>query len=378
MTNLAGAAWMTLNLLLYSAIPPNRVYGRPADTENVILYLREHYGIPDDIKMTTGGLHDADAAEFYETIVTIDDGKPQDKKTQPVYLSKNGRFLVVGHVFALAQPGSAQEITQTVHGLFKLPANIRLTAAAPQKSIYPGFYSIQLTATNGRSEEYYLTADQRALVVGEIFALPDHPEEYFRLTVALADQPSAGLVHAPVTIVEYADLQCPYCAQMHKFLERDFLPKYRNKVQLIFKEFPLASHNWAFTAALANECAYQVDARAFLPYRTLIFRHQDDIDTVASSANLSTVREMLLDYAQQAGIDRTELAACLSSQASQSRVEENLKEGKLLGITRTPTFFINGKMQATLTPETFEKAVDAELRNAARARLGTTGRRSVR
>jgi hypothetical protein len=66
-------------------------------------------------------------------------------------------------------------------------------------------------------------------------------------------------------------LECPYCAQFQKFLDRDFLPKYASEVRFIFKEFPLSKHPWPMAAAFANECAYTIDSGSFARFRSLIF-----------------------------------------------------------------------------------------------------------
>ena len=71
------------------------------------------------------------------------------------------------------------------------------------------------------------------------------------------NQPRPGA--CTVTIVEYADLECPRCAMVQKFLEAEFLPKYGSRVRLDVQEFPLSFHTWSTSAAVANECAYKID-----------------------------------------------------------------------------------------------------------------------
>ena len=74
---------------------------------------------------------------------------------------------------------------------------------------------------------------------------------------------------------------------------------------------------------------------------------------------------MLLYYGQQVGLDRLKLAACIDSKASLPRVEENLREGRELGVDRTPTFFINGRLLiGGGPPEAFYQHVDEALRAA--------------
>jgi len=150
-------------------------------------------------------------------------------------------------------------------------------------------------------------------------------------------------------------LQCPSCARMHEFLEKQLLPKYGDKVRIVFKEFPLPMHDWSSTAAIANECAYQISPSTFFEFRTKIFASQNAI-------NVTNMRDQMLSLGEQAGVDRVKLAACIDSKASQPRVEKGLREGQLLGVSSTPTFFVNGKILAgQASPEAFFKTVDEAL-----------------
>ena len=117
-------------------------------------------------------------------------------------------------------------------------------------------------------------------------------------------------------------------------------------------------HDWSHPAAIANECVYQIKPEAFAPYRSLIFQNQ-------SSTNVATVRDTLLGYADQVGVDRVRLAGCLDSKASLPRVDAGTREGKHLEVSSTPTCFINGRMLVGFpSAEAYYKAVDAALKEA--------------
>jgi protein-disulfide isomerase len=177
--------------------------------------------------------------------------------------------------------------------------------------------------------------------------------------IVTANQPSQGPPHAPVTIVEFSDLQCPMCARLHEFLEKELLPKYGDKVRLVFKEFPLVTiHDWTLTASIANQCVYQINPQAYAPFRSLVFQNQ-------SSINATNARDLLLSYGEQVGVDRVRLAGCLDAKAALPRIEENAREGKILNIQFTPTCFINGrKVVGMPSADAYYKAVDEALRDA--------------
>ena len=106
---------------------------------------------------------------------------------------------------------------------------------------------------------------------------------------------------------------------------------------------------------MANECAYQIDPSAFFNYRTLIFGNQATIS--AASA-----RERLLSLGEQAGLNRISLSSCLDSKAALGRINASLKEVQNLGINKTPTFFVNGRIVIGVPSETtFYKIVDEAL-----------------
>ncbi len=327
--------------------------------DKVLRYVRERFGIPGTTKMTADPFRDCAFPDYYETLVTVDDGK--QKKSQNVFVSKDGHYLVLGNLYALGGDPKA-EIAQHVRELFKVSPTMELTVGPPEKSNFPDFYQITVTATDGKQKQtpnFFVTKDNRTLVLGSVFALADDPRRETLRTISTDNQPSIGPSHAPVTVVEYADLQCPSCARMHEFLEKELMPKYGDKVRVIFKEFPLVNfHDWAYTAAIGNECAYQIKPATFLPYRSLIFERQSNI-------NAANVRDLLLDYGEQAGVDRLKLAGCIDSKASVARVERGRQEGQALNVSSTPTFFINGKiLVGAATPEAFYKAVDEAMLEA--------------
>jgi protein-disulfide isomerase len=327
--------------------------------EKIISYVREKFGIPDTVKVTATPLQSSNFRGFLTSTITTDDGK--EPKKSNVFLTDDRHYLIVGFLFALSADPRA-EIVQHVREQFKVPEAISLTAGPFHNSGFPNFLATTVTAENGKqkqTQDFYITKDNRTLVLGSVLNLGlDLRREALR-TIITTNQPTLGPAHAPVTIVEYADLECPVCGKLHEFLEKELLPKYGDKVRVIFKEFPLVQiHDWSLTAAIANECVYEIKPEAFAPYRSLIFQNQ-------ASTNAANLRDNLLGYADQVGVDRVKLAACLDSKASLPLVDAGANEGKRLGIQSTPTCFINGRMLVGYpSAEAYYKAVDAALKGA--------------
>jgi len=334
-----------------------------ASPEKIIQYVRDRFNVPESVKLTAEPLRNSQFPVFLQTTVTSDDGK--EKRANNFFITRDGRCFVWGNVFALPQ-GSTAEIIRCVREVTKLPPQTDLKIGTFNETVYPQFLKAVITASDGKNTqtgEIFITKDRRTGILGVV--LPFR-EDFVRGLIKTKDVPSLGPSNAPVTVVEYADLQCPGCARLHEFLEKELLPKYGDNVRVIFKDFPLPMHDWSTAAAVANECAYQINPSAFHGYRTLIFANQNTI-------NASNARERLLALGDDAGVDRSRLAACIDSKASLSRVEAARQEGEDLGVDKTPTTFVNGRIIAGLAPQaTFYKIVDEAL--LARTKAGTGAR----
>lgn len=328
----------------------------PPSGEQVIRYIRAKFGVPDSEHLTIQPFSEAAYPGYYRTTVVVDNGK--DKRESNISVSADGRYLILSDFLPLGSDPKA-DIARKIAEVFKVPATVKLSVGPFLRSPYPSFLETTITAKapeRTQTQKYFVTRDKRFLVLGGIFNMEVDPRRQALRTIKLADQPYQGSADAPVTIVEFADLECPSCAHEHAFLEKELMPKYQGKVRVVFKEFPLGEiHPWSFTAALASQCAYQIDPSKFVAYRSSIFDHQANITA-------TTVRDLLLYYGQQVGLDRLKLAACIDSKASLPRVEENLREGRELGVSRTPTFFINGQLLVGGGPEAFYHHVDEALR----------------
>jgi protein-disulfide isomerase len=115
-------------------------------------------------------------------------------------------------------------------------------------------------------------------------------------------------------------------------------------------------HDWSFTAAIADQCAFEINPSTYLPLRTAIFRSQQLI-------NITNLRDTLLTYGEQAGLDKVQLAGCLDSKASLPRIQRDMAEAKRIEVTSTPSVFINGRLMVGLPSEdAYYQAIDEALK----------------
>ncbi len=181
-----------------------------------------------------------------------------------------------------------------------------------------------------------------------ILAEPSHPKKEVDAT-----GPSRGPAGARVTIVEFADFQCPYCSRAAHTVD-GVLTAYSGQVRLVFRHFPLSFHEKAPLAAEAAACADEQGR--FWAYHDVLFDHQDALEASDLQAHALT-----------AGLDAAKFTACLSSGRAKKAVERDMEVGKRLGITGTPAFFINGTELSGAQPEeAFRKVIDRELEKKGR------------
>ena len=358
---LAAAVILPVNPARASTKPVSRAEAAEvmnvASPEKIIQYVRDRFQVPESVKLTVEPLHKSSYPAFYETVITSDDGK--QKHTNDVFITDDGRCFVMGNVFAL-NSDSSDEIVRCVRDAAKLPAAENLSVGALAPSAYPGFLRTTITASEGdkkKTGEVYVTRDHRTGVLGMVFP---YRRDFVEQLISTKGHPMVGPANAKVTVVEYADLQCPTCTAFQKTLENEILPKYSSKVRFIFKDFLIPSHDWSRTAAIANECAFQIAPATFVKYRTLIFGAQDSI-------NATNVHDRLLQLAGDAGIDSGKLTACTASDGSLGRIQSAAEEAENVGLRATPTMFVNGRIVVGgPSAADFEKILDDALAEASR------------
>ena len=171
----------------------------------------------------------------------------------------------------------------------------------------------------------------------------------FRAELSVAGEPAKGSEKARVTIVKFEDFQCPFCKQVQPTFN-ELLARYNGKVRLVHKDLPLESlHPQARQAAEAGRCAYE--QRKFWEYHDKLY---------ANSPKASA--DDLKSYAKEIGLNVDSFDRCFASRKYKAVVQQDLNEGAQLGLTGTPTFFINGREISGGQPlEAFTAMIDEEL-----------------
>jgi protein-disulfide isomerase len=167
-----------------------------------------------------------------------------------------------------------------------------------------------------------------------------------------------GDADAPITIVEFSDFQCPFCARFFSETEGQLMDQYvdTGKVKIAYRHFPLSFHQNAQKAAEASECAAKVGGNdAFWKYHDILFQRGQGDGTGLNNADLKA-------YAAELKLDTTKFNSCLDGGEMASVVQKDFADGQAAGVSGTPSFYLNGQQIVGAQPfSVFKAAIDAEL-----------------
>ena len=157
------------------------------------------------------------------------------------------------------------------------------------------------------------------------------------ISISLDDDPVKGNLNAPITIVEFSDFQCPFCAKFHSTTLPQLQANYidSGKVKFVYRDFPIQSiHPNAVPAALASECADEQGM--FWEYHDLVFENQKKWQGLSGSAMIDTFEQ----YALELGLNTSDFNTCFESGKYVDEVKKDLQDGVSYGVAGTPGFFI--------------------------------------
>jgi protein-disulfide isomerase len=212
----------------------------------------------------------------------------------------------------------------------------KIVSIKPSKAAGLVEVNVQMSGPQGQGgQTFFVSADGKHAVFGEIVPFGKHPFEETRLKLAReAKGPSRGPATAPVTIVEFSDLQCPHCKEANPTVEK--LLSEDPNIHFILQSFPLSMHNWALKGAAYADCVGRASQDAFWKFIDGVYAAQADI--TAENAD-----QKLTELADQAGVKGPDMAACSTLPETQTRVENSISLGKSVDVNATPTLFINGR-----------------------------------
>lgn len=280
---------------------------------------------------------------------------------------------------AVIQPGQklTAEMARRIEVMIRNKASVSPDAAIafsiPTQSDVPGYTQILVTLTvNGNASRplpFLLSVDGRTLGQFNKFDLSQDPRD---IVPATGRPARGGPENAPVTIVGYDDLECPYCAKMNAEIFPAILNRYKDQIRVVYRDFPLQEiHPWAMHAAVDANCLGSSSTAAYWNYVDYVHAHADLIagtaQTTGDEPTLAKANQTLDGLALQEGarqkLDVAVLAACVQKQD-----ETNMKasvaqaEAEPLRLNSAPVLFINGeKVDGVVPIETIYRIIDGAL-----------------
>ena len=305
------------------------------------------------------------------------------------------------------QPSPDQTLNRRIEVIVRSKLNapeeikhqINIAIGARKPSLFAGYQTLPVTLSTGVSAQmidFLISTDNTTLAhlttIGHdkdsVFLIDDsgHPLpvalegkklaklEKFDLannpifSIDIAGRPIRGNPAAKVTVINFDDLECPFCAQMHQALFPETLARYKDTVRFVYKDNPLPAemHPWAMRAAVDANCMAALSGPVYWSFVDYLHSHSDEItgptlDLARSNAALDRIARQ---QATLGKLDAVQVDACLAKQ-DESQVRASMNELNSLKLEGAPLVFVNGELIVGALPQALVwQVIDRALRAA--------------
>jgi protein-disulfide isomerase len=271
---------------------------------------------------------------------------------------------------ASGAPGDAalnRRIEVMVRSQYNVPQDYTVTVGSRQPSKIDGYDTLPVTLARGDKPtvvNFLLSKDGKNLARLETFDLANAPA----FSIDIAGRPIRGNPAAKVTVINFDDLECPFCARLHQSLFPDTLARYKDQVRFIYKDNPLPAdmHPWAMHAAVDADCLAAQSGDVYWTFVDYLHTHGGEV--TGPDRNVPKSFETLDRIARQEGtlgkLDQVKLDACLAKQ-DESVVRASLKEAEALKVEGAPAVFVDGeRFDGAIPEEQVWAVIDRALRAA--------------
>lgn len=264
-----------------------------------------------------------------------------------------------------------QRVERQVRSYYNIPAGVQITVGKREPSEFPNYDKVTLTFADGprkQAHEFLLSKDDKTLVRFTKLDLTKDPYADVIKKIDTSGRPVRGNKDAKVTIVNYDDFECPFCARMHETMFPGVFDQYKDKVRIIYKDFPLVQiHPWAMHAAVDANCLAAQNDEAYWDFADYVHSHRNDVNgdnKTTLAQQFANLDQIALQQGQKHNLDQGKLQACVKAQNTDA-VRASMHEGDQLGVDATPTMFINGqKLDGAVPPRELRATIDRALEYA--------------
>jgi protein-disulfide isomerase len=262
-----------------------------------------------------------------------------------------------------------QKIERQVRATYSIPASVKVTVGAPRASDFANYDALTITMEGDNKKQTYeflLSKDGKTLARMTKLDLTKDPYVEAMKKIDLSGRPTRGNKDAKVVVVNFDDFQCPFCSRMHQTLFPELLKEYGDRVEFVYKDFPLTEiHPWATHAAVDANCLAAQNNDAYWDFADHVHASQREVNSErARDAQFATLDRLTLEQGQKHNLDQTKLQACVKAQ-NEDAIKASMHEAEGVGVTATPTLFVNGQeMDGALPVSEMRAALDRALEQA--------------
>ena len=278
--------------------------------------------------------------------------------------------VCLGCIAQSASPDLTRKIERQVRSYYKMPPEVVVTVGMPSPSPdFPNYDSVVVTVDSaGKKQDltFLVSKDHSSMMRLTTFDLTKDPLAETMSKIDVGGRPTRGAKASKVVVVNFDDLECPFCSRMHQTLFPEILKEYGDRVTFIYKDYPLVEiHPWATHAAVDANCLGAQSGDAYWDFADYIHANQHEVNSEKTSgARLEALDRLTLLQGQKHNLDVVKLQSCIKAQ-DESAVKASMKEADGIGVEATPTLFINGeKVDGAVPISQVRAALDRALKDA--------------
>ena len=243
----------------------------------------------------------------------------------------------------------AKKIERQVRSAYSIPSEVNITVGEVTPSTeWPNYDSVTVTIAGGdgkKSDYKFLVSKDRNTMLRLVkFDLSKDPFAEMMSKIDVSGRPTRGAKGAKVRVINFDDFECPFCSRMHETLFPQLLKEYGDRVTFMYKDYPLVEiHPWATHAAVDANCLAAQSPDAYWDFADYIHANQREVSNEKTpGARFVAIDKMTMLQGQKHNVDSEKLQACIKAQ-DEGAVKASMKEAEGIGVSATPTMFINGQ-----------------------------------
>jgi protein-disulfide isomerase len=266
-------------------------------------------------------------------------------------------------------PDTVRTIERQVRAFYTIPPEVKVVVGPLKTSDFPNYDALTIVFDGGGKKQEYeflLSKDNKTLIRMTRMDLTKDPYAEVMKKIDVSGRPVRGNKDAKVVAVNYDDFQCPFCSRMHETLFPQLLKEYGDRVQFIYKDYPLTEiHPWAIHAAVNANCLGVQNGDAYWDFADYMHANQREVNgEKGKEAQFALLDKIALQQGQKHNLDLAKLQSCVKAQDDKA-IRVSMREADALGVNATPTMYVNGeKTDGALPVEELRAIFDRALQQA--------------